>query len=123
MRRILGIMGWLVILGSTSARADTDPADEVLQKFFPGRDLSKAKLKFVDEANGMYAVGDDFKVLRFGYVRTTNAVVVLQVRDDRGVSQQAIRYTAERMVLSFTTPIRNPCDLKGNKIEVISPEK
>jgi hypothetical protein len=123
MRRVIGIVGCVLVLGLTPARADTDPTDEVLQKFFPGRDLSKAKLKFVDEANGMYAVGDDFEVLRFGYVRTTNAVVVQQVRDVRGVLERAFRYTADKMVLSFTTPIRNPCDLRGNKIWVISPEK
>ena len=123
MRRLLGILACAVLFGEAPARGDTDPADVVLQKFVPGRDLSKAKVKFVDEANGMYAVGDSFEVLRFGYVRTTNVVVIQQIRDARGVPEQAIRYTADRMVLSFTKPIRNPCDLRGNQIWVISPEQ
>jgi hypothetical protein len=122
MGRILGVVGWMVILSSVPARADSDPTDGVLQKFFPGRDLSKARFKFVDEANGVYAVGDGFEVLRFGYVRTTNVIVVQQVRVE-GVAQRAIRYTGERMVLSFDRPIRSPCDLRGNKIAVITTEK
>jgi hypothetical protein len=122
MRQLLGIVAGLVIPSVYPAFAESDPADEVLKELFPGRDLSKAKFKFVDQVNGFYAVGDSFESLRFGYVRTTNVVVVQQIRVD-GVSQQALRYTGERMVLSFDKPIRSPCDLRGNKLAVMSWEK
>lgn len=123
MRRVIGIVGCVVVLGLTQARADGDTKDEVLKRYFPERDLSKALLKIVDETNGFYGVGDSLEVTKDGSVRTTNAAIVQRVTGPNEAAAKFTSYEAPRAVLTFVKPVRMPSDIAGNKLWVFTVQK
>lgn len=122
MRRLIGTLTSAILFGVAPASGYADSTDEVLKRFFPDRDLSKAVFKIVDHANGYYAIGDSLEITKDGCVRTTNAVLVWKV----GGPNQPARYSsheASQVLIQFAKPLRQPSDLAGNKIGTVTTEK
>lgn len=106
-------VGLVIALSSGMARADGDSTDEVLTRFFPGRDLSKAAVKIVDQEQRCYIVADTFEILANGTVQVTNGVVTRDISEPN----QPSRYSSiegARMVLKFKKPVKQLADVKGN---------
>jgi hypothetical protein len=116
MLRRLGLsLGLALVLCAAPVRADGDSADDVLKRFFPDRDFTRAPIKMVN-TGAWYAASDTFQVLADGRVQITNAAVVLVDRGRPHEAQSYSRAQGGQMVLKFQKPVKQLTDVRGNAL-------
>lgn len=121
MRRI-ALIGLLALAATATARADDAETDRVLKNVFPAQAVNNAGFKFVDLANGKYAIAASITIVR-GEVILMDAIWAQKRLDQLNNGQVLHTYAAWKMTATFARPVNIPHDMSNNPLKSLIRER